>query len=122
MGGCPKHTYLDKDGKQKPAHPLIECRKFLLLSEALQEKMHSNVANVQPVAGAIAYNNPPPPPNPPPNAPHHSHQTAMIQHLLEPRQQVIHLFSITILYHNLLLFIDIFHIWRLYLCYFFYFA
>jgi hypothetical protein len=31
-------------------------------------------------------------------------------------------FCITILYHNLLLFIDIFHIYRWYLCYFLYFA
>jgi hypothetical protein len=23
--GCPRHTYLDKDGRRKPAHLLIEC-------------------------------------------------------------------------------------------------
>jgi hypothetical protein len=28
-GGCTRHTYIDKDGKQKPAHLLIECREFL---------------------------------------------------------------------------------------------
>jgi hypothetical protein len=30
-GGCYKHTYLNKDGKQKPTHLLIECREFILL-------------------------------------------------------------------------------------------
>jgi hypothetical protein len=33
--GCPRHTYLDKDGRQKPAHLLIECWEFLRLSQAL---------------------------------------------------------------------------------------
>jgi hypothetical protein len=37
--GCPRYTYLDKDGRQKPAHLLIECREFLRLSQALQEKI-----------------------------------------------------------------------------------
>ena len=36
--------------------------------------------------------------------------------------ELIRPFCITILYHKLLLFIDIFHIWRRYLCYFIYFA
>jgi hypothetical protein len=40
-GGCTRHTYIDKDGRQKPAHLLIECREFLQLSQALQEKMRS---------------------------------------------------------------------------------
>jgi hypothetical protein len=31
-GGCTRHTYLDKDGRRKPAHLLIECREFLWLS------------------------------------------------------------------------------------------
>jgi hypothetical protein len=84
-GGCPKHTYLNKDGRQKPAHPLIECREFLRLSQVLQEKMLSE----QPVAGTVAYNTPPLPPNPPPNATQHGHQAAMIQHLIEPRQQAV---------------------------------
>jgi hypothetical protein len=75
------HTYIDKDGRQKPAHLLIECREFLRLSQSLQEKMQSE----QPVAGTMAYNTPPPPPNPPPNAVQHGHQATMIQHLIEPR-------------------------------------
>jgi hypothetical protein len=58
--GCPWHTYLDKDGVRRPAHLLIECREFLRLNRALQERMGTE----QPVAGAIAYNAPPPPPNP----------------------------------------------------------
>jgi hypothetical protein len=61
MGGCTRHTYLDKDGIRRPAHLLIECMEFLCLSRALQERMQTE----QPVAGAIAYNAPPPPPNPP---------------------------------------------------------
>jgi hypothetical protein len=40
-GGCPKHTYLDKDGRQKLAHPIIECWEFLRLIQALQEKMQA---------------------------------------------------------------------------------
>jgi hypothetical protein len=40
-GGCTRHTYIDKDGRRKPAHLLIECREFLQLSQALQEKMRS---------------------------------------------------------------------------------
>jgi hypothetical protein len=31
-GGCTRHTYIDKDGRRKPAHLLIECREFLRLS------------------------------------------------------------------------------------------
>jgi hypothetical protein len=84
-GGCTRHTYIDKDGRQKPAHLLIECREFLWLSQALQEKMRSE----QPVAGAVAYNAPPPPPNPPPNTMQHGHQAAMSQHLIESRQPVV---------------------------------
>jgi hypothetical protein len=38
-GRCTRHTYIDKDGRQKPAHLLIECREFLQLSQALQDKM-----------------------------------------------------------------------------------
>jgi hypothetical protein len=82
---CPRHTYLDKDGRQKLAHLLIECREFLRLSQVLQEKIRSE----QPVAGTMAYNAPLPPPNPPPNMTQHGHQAATIQHLIEPRQQVI---------------------------------
>jgi hypothetical protein len=74
-GGCTRHTYIDKDGRRKPAHLLIECREFLWLSQALQEKMRSE----QPAAGVVAYNTPPPPPpNPPPNIVQHGHQAAMI--------------------------------------------
>jgi hypothetical protein len=75
---CTRHTYIDKDGRRKPAHLLIECREFLRLSQALQEKMRSE----QPVAGAVAYNAPP---NPPPNIVQHGHQAATIQHVIEPR-------------------------------------
>jgi hypothetical protein len=81
IGGCTRPTYIDKDGRQKLAHLFIECREFLRLSQALQEKMRSE----QPIAGAVAYNAPPPPPN----AVQHGHQAATIQHLIEPRQQVI---------------------------------
>jgi hypothetical protein len=83
--GCPKHTYLDKDGRCKPAHPLIECQEFLRLNQALQEKMRPE----QPIAGDIAFNASPPPPNPPSNATQHGHQAAMIQHLIKPRQQAV---------------------------------
>jgi hypothetical protein len=34
-GGYHKHTYLDKDGRRKPTHILIECREFIPLSQAL---------------------------------------------------------------------------------------
>jgi hypothetical protein len=61
--GCLRHTYLDKDGVRRPAHLLIECREFLHLNRALQERMSAE----QPVAGAIAFNALPPPPNPPAN-------------------------------------------------------
>jgi hypothetical protein len=40
-GGCTRHTYLDKDGVQRPAHLLIECREFLRLSRAIQERMQT---------------------------------------------------------------------------------
>jgi hypothetical protein len=80
-GGCTRHTYLDKDGIRRPAHLLIECREFLHLSRALQERMQTE----QPVAGAVAYNAPPPPPNPPGNVVQQGHQAATIQHG-EPRQ------------------------------------
>jgi hypothetical protein len=62
-GECTRHTYIDKDGVRRPAHLLIECREFLHLSRALQERMQTE----QPVVGVIAYNAPPPPPNPPAN-------------------------------------------------------
>jgi hypothetical protein len=84
-GGCTRHTYIDKDGRQKLAHLLIECREFLRLSQVLQE----NIRSEQPIAGVVAYNAPPPPPNRPPNAAQHGHQDATIQHLVEPQQQVI---------------------------------
>jgi hypothetical protein len=76
-GGCTRHTYIDKDGVRSPAHLLIECREFLHLSQALQERMRTE----QPVAGAIAYNAPPPPPppNPPANMVQQGHQAATIQ-------------------------------------------
>jgi hypothetical protein len=48
-GGCTRHTYIDKDGRRKPAHLLIECREFLRLSQTLQEKMRSE----QSVVGAM---------------------------------------------------------------------
>jgi hypothetical protein len=56
------------------AHLLIECREFLRLNRALQEWMGVE----QPVAGAIAYNAPPPPPNPPANVVQQGHQAATI--------------------------------------------
>jgi hypothetical protein len=34
-GGRTRHTYIDMDGRRKPAHLLIECREFLRLSQAL---------------------------------------------------------------------------------------
>jgi hypothetical protein len=43
--GCHRHTYLDKDGRRKMAHLLIECHEFISLSQAFQEKMRSDVAN-----------------------------------------------------------------------------
>jgi hypothetical protein len=49
-GGCTRHTYIDKDGRQKPANLLIECRKFLRLSQALQDRIRTE----QPVAGSVA--------------------------------------------------------------------
>jgi hypothetical protein len=76
-GGCTRHTYIDKDGRRKPAHLLIECREFLWLSQALQDKMRTE----QPVAGSVAYNAPPPPPNPPANVVQQGHQAATIQHV-----------------------------------------
>jgi hypothetical protein len=79
-GGCTRHTYINKDGRQKPAHLLIECREFLRLSQALQDRMRTE----QPVAGSMAYNAPPPPPNPPANMVQQVHQAAMIQHVVEP--------------------------------------
>jgi hypothetical protein len=78
-GGCTRHTYIDKDRRRKPAHLLIECREFLRLSQALQEKMRAE----QPVAGSMDYNAPPPP-NPPTNVVQQRHQDAMIQHVVEP--------------------------------------
>jgi hypothetical protein len=80
-GGCTRHTYIDKDGRQKPAHILIECRKFLRLSQALQDKMRAE----QSVAGSVAYNAPPPPPIPPANVVQQGHQATTIQHVVEPR-------------------------------------
>jgi hypothetical protein len=80
-GGCTRHTYLDKDGIRRPAHLLIECREFLHLSRALQERMQTE----QPVAGVVAYNAPPPPPNPLANVVQQGNQAATIQHG-EPRQ------------------------------------
>jgi hypothetical protein len=79
--GCPRHMYLKKDGVRRPAHLLIECREFLRLNRALQERMGAE----QPVAGAIAYNAPPPPPNPPANVVQQGHQAATIQQV-KPRQ------------------------------------
>jgi hypothetical protein len=79
--GCPRHTYLNKDRVQRPAHLLIECREFLCLNRALWERMGAE----QPVAGAIAYNTPPPPPNPPANVVQQGHQAATIQQV-EQRQ------------------------------------
>jgi hypothetical protein len=79
--GYPRHTYLYKDGVRRPAHLLIECREFLRLNRALQERMGTE----QPVAGAIAFNAPPPPPNPPANVVQQGHQAATIQQV-KPRQ------------------------------------
>jgi hypothetical protein len=81
-GECTRHTYIDKDGRRKPAHLLLECREFLRLSQALQYKMRAE----QPVAGSVAYNAPPPPPNPPASVVQQGHQAATIQHVVEPRQ------------------------------------
>jgi hypothetical protein len=78
--GCTRHSYIDKDGVRRPAH-LIECREFLRLNRAFQERMGVD----QPVAGAIAYNAPPPPPNPPANVVQQGHQAATIQQV-EQRQ------------------------------------
>jgi hypothetical protein len=69
-GGCTRHTSIDKDGVQRPAHLLIEYREFLRLSRALQERKQVE----QSVAGAIAYNAPPPSPNPPENVVQQGHQ------------------------------------------------
>jgi hypothetical protein len=69
--GCTRHTYIDKDGRGKPAHLLIECREFLRLSQALQDRMRTE----QPVAGSVAYNASPPPPNPPANVVQQGHQS-----------------------------------------------
>jgi hypothetical protein len=79
--GCTRHTYIDKDGRQKPMHLLIKCREFLQLSQALQDKMWAE----QPVTGSVAYNAPLPPPNPPANVVQQGHQAAMIHHVIEPR-------------------------------------
>jgi hypothetical protein len=83
--GCIRHTYINKDGRRKPAHLLIECREFFRLSQALQEKMRSE----QPVAGAVAYNAPPQSPNQPPNVVQQGNQAATIQHVIEPRQLIV---------------------------------
>jgi hypothetical protein len=83
-GGCTRHTYIDKDGRRKPAHLLIECREFLQLSQALQDKMQTE----QPVADSVAYNAPLPPPNPPANMVQQGHQAITIQHV-EPRQLAV---------------------------------
>jgi hypothetical protein len=72
--GCTRHTYIDKDGRRKLAHLLIECRVFLRLSQALQDKMRAE----QPVAGSMAYNAPPPPPNPLANVVQQGHHAATI--------------------------------------------
>jgi hypothetical protein len=68
------NSCIDKDGRRKPVHLLIECREFLWLSQALQDKMRAE----QSVAGSVAYNAPPPPPNPPENMVQQGHQAAMI--------------------------------------------
>jgi hypothetical protein len=44
-GGCPKHTYINKNGKRQLAHLLIECHEFIQLSQALKEKMQAKAAN-----------------------------------------------------------------------------
>jgi hypothetical protein len=49
-GRCTRHTYIDKDGRRKPVHFLIECREFLRPSQALQDKMRTE----QPVVGIVA--------------------------------------------------------------------
>jgi hypothetical protein len=67
--GCPKHTYINTNGKRQPAHLLIECHEFIWLSQALQEKMQAKPANPPPMA--VAFNAPPPPLLP--NAQHQSH-------------------------------------------------
>jgi hypothetical protein len=77
-GGSP-HTYTFTK------HTYIECREFLWLSQALQEKKRPE----QPVAGAVACNAPPPPPNPPPNVVQNGHQAATIQHIIESRQPAV---------------------------------
>jgi hypothetical protein len=79
-GGCTRNTYINKDGRRKPTHLLIECREFLRLSQALQDRMQTE----QPIAGSVAYNAPLPPPNPLTNVVQQGHQAATIQHVIEP--------------------------------------
>jgi hypothetical protein len=81
-GGCTRHTYLDKDGIRRPAHILIVCREFLRLSRVLQERMQTE----QPVAGAVAYNAPPPSPNPPANVVHNYHNSLLAKPPQLPQQ------------------------------------
>jgi hypothetical protein len=83
--GSTRHTYIGKEGRRKPAHLLIECREFLWLSQALQDKMRAE----QPVAGSVAYNASPLPPNPLANMVQQGHQATMIQHVVEPRQPAV---------------------------------
>jgi hypothetical protein len=63
-GGCYKHTYIDKDGRRKPTQLLIQCREFIRMSLALQEKMRTEAANSLVVPGAISFGAPPTPPLP----------------------------------------------------------
>jgi hypothetical protein len=82
MWGFYKHTYLDKDGRRKPAHLLIECREFIQLIQALQEKMRVKAATLPAVPGAITHGAPPP--SLLPNMQQQGHQTVIIQHRLKP--------------------------------------
>jgi hypothetical protein len=75
-GGFHKHTYLDKDGRRKPAHLLIECHEFIRLSQALQEKMWPEAAIFLAIPETIAHGTPPAPPLP--STQQQGHQTVTI--------------------------------------------
>jgi hypothetical protein len=75
-GGFHKHTYLDMDGRRKPADLLIECHEFIRLSQALQEKMWPEAASFPAILETIAHDTPPAPPLP--STQQQGHQTVTI--------------------------------------------
>jgi hypothetical protein len=85
--GFYKHTYLDKGGRQKSAHLLVGCREFRRLRQVFQEKMRMEATSAQAIPGAIAHGAPPLPPLQ--NMQQQGHETAVIQHHLEPHQQTV---------------------------------